>query len=720
MAFQPKLPAYDLFDEHIDSTFALDLLTQVARTLPANEFGIKMACIFGEDIPDRAYSRLRMRLMTGQIENPSIIVADIPYPGEYNNRERVIRVSSAAISRALGNPHNSDLLDILLHEFGHHIDNVLRRDLIDHTAHAAFAVAADAKGEEGVRFSFWMAWLGKFATLRVHLGTWRSIGWKQTFDIDTDWDTARKSIMSRYNSKPGRPEHHYTDPEREGFEAGDGGTGKMTHLQIEQVLRNHGFRDQDIDATYFGNWLRDYSQLLDPKIVRHTRTEKDFPNLLSRDALTRIVDVLAIKRFRNLRRVSKDHFQVTTDKLGVYRPVEHIDNPKVTDRKAPDPTTVDLDFDPAIYEGSPQLEVDYETSMKRYISRSADFMQDELRIAIDQQRHATGLRAFGSALHVLEDFFAHSNFVELALIKNGHTQVLPWTSPARCKAGLPLVTGMFGPTDVIASIAGPVGDILFSTEDITYQPIKPGDRSQREQLLLILLEEHHNPRYLAIFNEFLQLRDTWVGLPFVEFLQRCAAYLTGPSIVAGNAVGIIMKDILTQLGENVDNWQTRYGQDPHENGSTDPTHSQLAKDHAEHPLHLLAGSLASHAVNEVAKAMVAYWNGDSRADPIAVARSFFKHPQDSDWQDAQVAAWAAANPAELRRSMSKTEMFELRKWLAKTGDNAVEQMRKDGTVYLKFLRGEFMDRNSPLWFIQSLTPVGAMSREALIHLGVLK
>jgi hypothetical protein len=81
---------------------------------------------------------------------------------------------------------------------------------------------------------------------------------------------------------------------------------------------------------------------------------------------------------------------------------------------------------------------------------------------------------------VLEDFFAHSNFVELALIKDGYRDVLPWTSPANCRAGLPLVTGMFGPTDVVASLAGPLGEILFSVEDVIYQPIKAGDRSPRE------------------------------------------------------------------------------------------------------------------------------------------------------------------------------------------------------------------------------------------------
>ncbi|HEY0290540.1 MAG TPA: HET-C-related protein [Pseudomonas sp.] len=699
------------------STFALDVLTQIARRLTPDKFTATLSQIFGRDLPPHTLLALREDLLCGEVKNPPLILTDdLGYTADYDNRERIIRLDRGFFQRIEKGVDASWLLDALLHEFGHHIDNILRHDLSDPNSRQR--LAADAIGEEGERFSYQMAQLGEFETDQVTIASSTNDYSHQKQETQVKWKQAASEILARYKHSQGNFDSGHRNPDREAFEAGHGDDRKKTHLQIEAILSTLGFSEDETEWVYFGNWLRDYSQLLDPKIVRATTMPKHFPDVLSREALTKIVDVLAVKQFR-WRRSFPQVFTVTPQLLGVYRPSEHIDNPKVTDPKTEDPTTRDPDFEPLVLDGDALLEIDYQTSMKRYIARSVAFMKAELEIAMREKRTAEGLRAFGSALHVLEDFFAHSNFVELALIKNGHSNVVPWTSPADCKAGLPLVTGMFGPTDVLASLAGPLGDVLFSTEDVTYKPTKAGDRSPREQVLQILLEEHHNPSYLQTFNSYLVTRDAWADLPFVEFLQRSAHYLQGLSAVAGNGVGIIMKDMLKHLGENVDDWQTRYGQDPHLNGSTDPTHSQLAKDHAEHPLHLLAASLATQAVKEVALAMVAHWNGDPGADPVAVATSYFKHPQDSDWQDTEVIDWAQTTPDELRRSESKTELADISRALSDSGAKAVEQMRKDGKAYLMFLRGEFLDKNSPWWFLQSLTPTGRLSKEVLKFLGLI-
>ncbi|WP_268797880.1 HET-C-related protein [Pseudomonas huanghezhanensis] len=718
MSFQAlAIKQTPLTDQPLHSTFALETLTQVAKAQGPDAFTSLIQQIFGSDIEPHTCAKLRTLLLAGEVQNPTITLTEsLGYDADYDNRERTIRIDWGFYLRTAQGPNAHWLMDALLHEFGHHIDNLLRRDLCDLNEHSAPLVDGDAAGEEGERFSYWMARIGQHADDEFTIARPVKTG-AYTHEIQANWKEAAARIQARYNERHGHYDASHSHPDREPFEAGEGDDHKRTHQQIETVLIGLGFDRDETHMVYFGNWLRDYSQLLDPKIVRATTMPKNFPDVLSRDALTRIVDVMAVKHFR-LRRHFPEHFTVSPQMLGVYRPTEHIDNPKVSDPQASEPTLRDKDFEPLVRDGNPLLDVDYETSMKRYMAQSVTFMQAELKIAM-QERSVSNLRAFGSALHVLEDFFAHSNFVELSLIKNGHTDVVAWTSPAPCKAGIPLVTGMFGPTDVLASLAGPLGEILFSTEDVTYMPVKAGDRSPREQVLLILLEEHHNPSYLEAFNTYLTTRDEWVDLPFVEFLQRCAQYLLGLSSVVGNGVGIIMKDLLTHLGENVDDWQTRYGQDPHLNGSTDPTHSQLAKDHAEHPLHLLAASLASDAVKQVAQAMTDYWNGDTSADPIAVATAYFKHPQDCDWQDAPVITWAAANPEALRRSQSKTELAEISKTLARSGSRALEQLRKDSTAYLTFLRGEFLDANSPIWFLNSLTPLGQLSKGALKYLKLI-
>jgi hypothetical protein len=713
----------DTHDQRLQSTFALDLLTQVASNLPATEFNKKMAYIFGGDITERTYSLLRDRLLAGQIANPSVVITEhSPYYADYDNRERTIRIDSVVVQHARDNPDAVQLLELLLHEFGHHIDNLLRQDLSDDNGGDYAPLSADASGEEGARFAGWMAHLGKFETSKVKIATWQHLEWNQAFDLYVRWDIAAKEILEHHNADFGRPGQPHIHPDREAFEAGDGDSKKRhhTHKTIESTLAILGFSAEELDAVYFGNWLRDYSQLLDPKIVRAVGMPKDFPDVLSRDALTRIVDVLSVKRFSAMRQKAPEHYRVTPEKLGVYRPSEHIDNPKTNARNAPDPRQRDADFEALVMPGDPLLEIDYDTSMKRYIQRSVEFMTSELRIAMQEKRTPAGLRALGSALHVLEDFFAHSNFVELSLIKNGYPAVVPWTSSAHCKAGLPLVTGMFGPSDVVASLAGPLAEILFGIDDAIYMPIKPGDRSEREQILLILLEEHHNPRYLQYFQGFLEARDGWVDLPFAEFLQRCANYLRGAHAVVGNAIGIIQHDMFKMLGSRVDDWQTRYGEDPGKNGSTDPTHSQLAKDHAEHPLHELASALATSAVYNVGQAMRAYWNGDVQADPVAVAAAYFQHPENLDWQDMTILVWAEAYPQMIQRSESKTELASISQNLSKSGSRALEQMRRDSVSYLDFLRGEFVDKDSPFWKIYNLTPMGFTLREVLIRLGALK
>jgi hypothetical protein len=710
----------DLPHELLHSTFALELLTETARNLGQSTFAAQMSKVFGNDIPHHTYAALWSSLISGKLESPAIVLTEfLGYEADYHNRERVIRIDWEFFRSALTQrDRHWWVLSALIHEFGHHIDNLLRHDFSDKGADGLPVLAADANHEEGHRFTAWLIKAGAPHQDDIEIASYTDHG-NVTRSLSTSWRDARLKMSALPRGVDDTVIDALVDPVRERFEAGHGDANHQTHLQIEKVLEKLDFEFYESESIYFGNWLRDHSQVVDPKLIRPVNVPKNFPDVISREALTRIVDVLSVKQFSIARQQTPKNFTVSEKLLGVYRPTEHMDNPRVDDLGATNPTSLDPAFEPLVHPGDQLLDIDYETSMKRYIQHSVDFMANELSLAM-QGRTVDGCRALGSALHVLEDFFAHSNFVELALIKNGHSHVLPWTSTADCRAGLPLVTGTFGAADTVASLTGPLGEALFSPDDIIYKPVKAGERSEREQILLILLAEHHNPTYLEIYQDFLDARDAWVDLPFVDFIQRCARYLQGASAVVGNATGIIMKDVLQQFGENVDNWQTRYGQDPHENGSTDPTHSQLAKDHAEHPLHLIAAELASEAVEKVAIAMVAHWNGDENADPVAVARSYFKHPQDSDWQDSKVIEWAAANPHEVSRSTSKDEMKSISERVAQTSRNVLDRMARDGAAYLNFLRGEIMDQDSPFWIFFKQTAAGSLLFTTLQELGVIR
>lgn len=128
-----------------------------------------------------------------------------------------------------------------------------------------------------------------------------------------------------------------------------------------------------------------------------------------------------------------------------------------------------------------ELAIDANTGMKNYIANergnwatSIGYVKYSLTRAIHFGRvfkHGGGgssgkeadlfeaFRCMGQALHCLEDFGAHSNYVELALIELGHDNVFPHVGAAtkmnlRGKHVYPLVTGTFGGVDFLHSVIG--------------------------------------------------------------------------------------------------------------------------------------------------------------------------------------------------------------------------------------------------------------------------
>jgi hypothetical protein len=493
------------------------------------------------------------------------------------------------------------------------------------------------------------------------------------------WKKACEAIRDYLASTDLRLEPSHSNSDREAFEAGNGEAKGSTHQTIEWVLQDFKFSRTEIDAVYFGNWLRDYSQVVDPKITRAANMPKKFPAALSREGWTNLVDVLAAKKFVDLRMRYPHEMKVTPKKLGVYRPTEHIDNPLVIEPPFPDPKVRDPDFEAWVLPGDPSLGADRATSMKRYIGNAMGYMEQELRLAMKQGRSLDGLRSFGAALHVLEDLFAHSNFAELSLIKSGHVRVLPWTTPVRVKWNLPLVTGTFGATDVIASLAGPLGKILFSTQELEFELTQPGYRSDRDKVMLVLLSEHPDQDYFNAFSALLTARDGMVTLAKkmgVDTLRFYRWLISTPAGILINAYNSAAQGVLTWIGNSVDDAQTLLGSDPNEDPDVEPSHSQLSKDHAEHPLHDLAALLATEALRRVAQAMVDHWAGKPGPDPVAVASGFFCHPADSEWQYPIVTAWADSNPAEVARSESKSE-------LDKTQQAAIDELRTVQNTLIK-------------------------------------
>ncbi|MBE7181329.1 MAG: hypothetical protein INR71_09015 [Terriglobus roseus] len=81
-------------------------------------------------------------------------------------------------------------------------------------------------------------------------------------------------------------------------------------------IKGHKWTSIMIKRTYFGNWLRDYSQAVDVGTLKGVQAE----------SIRVLVWILAFISFG----YATGEFEVTAERLGVYRPEEHIDNPKVS------------------------------------------------------------------------------------------------------------------------------------------------------------------------------------------------------------------------------------------------------------------------------------------------------------------------------------------------------------------------------------------------------
>ncbi|WVF72344.1 hypothetical protein IAT40_007158 [Kwoniella sp. CBS 6097] len=243
------------------------------------------------------------------------------------------------------------------------------------------------------------------------------------------------------------------------------------------LSRGTKFTPLDVKRVYFGNWLRDYSQAVDVGALKKTN-------------LQTILNVVMVLGFLGLGYATGE-FEVTKERLGCYLPTEHIDNPKgyadgEDARQYDDRLRGPVD--------PQELEIDPRTGMKNYIANENghwDTSKALVRRRLEECIHygrlyrsnnnkADSYQAFqilGRALHTLEDFTAHSNFCELALINFGYHNVFPHVGrnvqvrAPNGKSVFPLVTGTFGGADFIHSVMGEATDHLSqqSVSDLTKQ-----------------------------------------------------------------------------------------------------------------------------------------------------------------------------------------------------------------------------------------------------------
>jgi hypothetical protein len=365
-----------------------------------------------------------------------------------------------------------------------------------------------------------------------------------------------------------------------------------------------------------------------------------------------------------------------------FSQTEHIDNPKGYGN-GQDPRQ----FDPRLRGpvDPRELEVDPRTGMKNYIANDVgpwDTSKALVRrtlercIHIGRQFRAQGrkedeyesYRLLGQAMHTLEDFSAHSNFCELALLALGHSNVFVHVGDyVRIQSPTgrwvpPLVTGTFGSSDFMFSLLGEatdhiseasVSDLNKALSSARERSVSTG-RSPTDILRDLLFKlpggsgteitrdmegierirdapthggkppEQLSPQELhSVLWQVLSFRDsvskkierTIERIPGLESL--CEKISESISVFVFTTLEPYLKPILSTASNQlmaasseVINTQDQYEvfNDPQ---ASDPTHSFLSKDHFNLILNEPAGKVAQVIVKHTVTAVVKAWDDNS-------------------------------------------------------------------------------------------------------------
>ncbi|KAI1378520.1 Het-C-domain-containing protein [Hypoxylon crocopeplum] len=430
-----------------------------------------------------------------------------------------------------------------------------------------------------------------------------------------------------------------------------------------------------VSRVYFGNWLRDYSQAIDVGTVKS----------VSAEAIRLLLCVLGFLTFG----YGSKEFEVTAERLGCYRPEDHIDNPKnYADNE--DARQYDRRLRGPVNERV-ELAIDPETGMKNYIANErARIMTSALHVrrlfsrCIELARSYKendrksdlheALRLLGTGLHCLEDFLAHSNYIELALIELGERDIFPHVGrdtkleiPGARHRVYPCITGTFGGVDFLHSVTGEVSDKLTQNEiqeleGTLEQNAQKNDTSILEGLLDKIpdglfggddkkqkLENiQSNATNAQMANTSISPRDPEEFTQYVQqvFEQVMPAIEFHDDLMKGISEAIekipILPQIIEQLEDQMSMWvfsimapfvvpiiqqvknELRTGSSEiiessmneqhivfNDDECSDPTHSMLSKDHFSNILNEIAGKTASKVVYWVVPQLMEAWDDES-------------------------------------------------------------------------------------------------------------
>ncbi|TGZ83472.1 Het-C-domain-containing protein [Ascodesmis nigricans] len=464
------------------------------------------------------------------------------------------------------------------------------------------------------------------------------------------------------------------------------------------------FDSKTIKRIYFGNWLRDYSQAIDTGALKFVEA----------GTIRILLWILSFMTFG----FATGEFEVTRERLGCYRPEEHIDNPKDYNENK-DARSMDSRLRGPIDEET-ELGIDENTGLKNYIAnesirrlRNGERMDTSAGLVRRLFTESTelarrygrdgnkndlyeALRLLGTGLHCLEDYSAHSNYTELALLEMGERDVFPHVGRdtiinVQGRDVYPLVTGTFGGVDFLHSVLGEVSDKAMQSEleqleqTIDETSHKEGDNKSFLKELMSQLniggekeleqkadeleaksqeKKESNEQeqqqwglgpdadgYAQELYPYLEFHDQImravsnamekVGLAAVAEKLGEAASLFVFSLIAPYLLPLLQQvktELQTGSTEVIESSRSAQHIVFHDDSCSDPTHSMLSKDHFTNVLNEPAGKIASAVLKFTVPKIMEAWDDDS-VDVNRVCDEIiggvFHHPAFRDGSDGR-------------------------------------------------------------------------------------
>lgn len=771
----------------LTTNFPIDQLHFMAKKDSLVMFMGMFIQTFGIDIPALAFKELyedaqsKAGILSPTIKVKKQLTAGGGKAAFYSTQEvQEIWVTEQVIRDAENdNDLRGELMVMLTEEYGHYLDYLLRN-------HYAQTEKKDAPfRDEGAKYIYKLFYFNPIENHNQYVADATIDGRK----VQLIWDfTEEHQILKEHVSQERQKQEDTTD-NLEFYKAGiieahgQYGHGNIEEAGLTDILKkrypNRELRKKVLDTIYLGNWLRDFSQAVDPMIVRPLsnametagkeslgesttnnpgttlpqnhkskiklpvdaefswkgvkptyKTLEFYPVMLSVKMLTTIVELAAAKEFvhkgdkkndhlkdysGHLKTLREQYLEINEETLGVYRPEEHIDNPKKLGQSETGGNRYDKNlydkFVGYVPDNSPLHSINKSYGMKNYIRShqkftvegesylsSYDYIKQQLKKAakVGGLKDNKCLVNFGAALHTLEDYFAHTNYTEVALIKNTEELVFPWVdrvvNPAnftysyekiyegkgfnkkyvildnleriqpsyesinKLASYLPIVTGTFGLVDTAASVLPILNEHFFSIEIEPWSESDPDTLNFSDIFIWETLKDidasqatnssgTNDTTYAEHFENLLKIRSNinrfknWTP----DFIQEAFHWITERIKVLFSfsqyfilkSIAMTLNDAQVLLDKDLDMMEAgtfKIG--------IDPSHSQLAKDDVTSPVHELSALMAVEAVKEIGKKMMRVWEGKGSVDEVyKVLDKIMRHPVESTWQDPIIQKW---------------------------------------------------------------------------------